>query len=647
MPAMKNSQHNKKKRRQKPYQPHPRARDRRAIRLNVLPADTWIKVRRDVMLIEALQTAGIDLENECGGMGTCGKCKVRIITALGPPDEQEKALLSKKELERGQRLACRIRVRKNLVVYTDEAPSELEMVQILKDGQSPDVPLAPLLEKRSVTVMPPSIEHPESDFYRLRTALGEPYADMRITARCLGSLYSALRRSGFQGEALIHRNCLLSWEPPDSIRGRFGMVFDIGTTTLVGKLIDMSRGREVGAISRLNTQSRYGSNVINRVQYVREKKGGLKRMRELLIRDLNLITRRLLETNDLAPEDIFIAVAAGNTTMQHFLLGLDPSGIAEAPFTPVITEGVTFRTASLGLEFHPDAMLYVMPSRSGYIGGDLISFILASGAAEENERMILGLDIGTNGEIFLGNRHRMLTCSAAAGPALEGARISRGMMARAGAIESVRVENNRLQYNVVGNIKAKGLCGSGLVDLVAVLLHFGVVDPEGLLGPDGIREESDLFRSRVLPRKKTPVCDFLVAGPYQSFDKRPILLTQKDIRELQLAKAAVAGGIQVLMQHMGIGVADIDAIYLAGALGNYVNPYSAMRIGLIPTIAPEKVISLGNAASSGARLALLSRPHWEKAAAIAKQIEHIELSVQPEFEARFVEAMDFPDCNLW
>jgi uncharacterized 2Fe-2S/4Fe-4S cluster protein (DUF4445 family) len=288
-----------------------------------------------------------------------------------------------------------------------------------------------------------------------------------------------------------------------------------------------------------------------------------------------------------------------------------------------------------------------MPSRSGYIGGDLISFILASGAAKENDRMILGLDFGTNGEIFLGNRHRMLTCSAAAGPALEGARISRGMMARAGAIEGVRVENSSLQYNVIGNIKAKGLCGSGLVDLVAVLLHYGVIDTEGLLSPKQIHEEGDLFRSRVIARPDIPAFDFMVAEPFQSFDKKPIMLTQKDVRELQLAKAAVAGGVQVLMQHMGITVEDIDIIYLAGALGNYVNPYSAMRIGLLQVTNPEKIVSLGNAASAGAKLALLSRSHWRIAKDIAKQIEHIEMSIQPEFEQHFIEAMDFPNCNLW
>lgn len=638
---------NKKKRKKRPYQALPQARDRKTTWLNVLPADHWIKVKRGVILLEALQKAGIDLESECGGLGTCGKCKVRIITAIGPPDEQEKALLSLEALERGERLACRIRIKKSMVVYTDLAPSELEMVQILKYGQTPEVDLDPLIEKHPVQVTPPSIEHAESDFYRLRAAMGAPYLQMRITTRCLRSLYRKLRRNDFKGDAVIHRNCLLAWEPPGSIRGRYGIVFDIGTTTLVGKLIDMSEGVELSVISRLNSQSRYGSNVINRIQYVREKKQGQKRMRELLIRDLNLITRRLLEANGLTPDDVFIAVAAGNTTMQHFLLGLDPSGIAEAPFSPVITEGVTFRTAELGLEFHPDAILYVMPARSGYIGGDLISFILSSGAAEENEKMILGLDFGTNGEIFLGNRHRILTCSAAAGPALEGARISRGMIARAGAIESVRVEGHHLQYRVIGNIKAKGLCGSGLVDLVAVLLHYGVIDREGFLGPDQIQEEGDLFRSRVLPRSDAPVYDFVVAESGESLDGQPILLTQKDVRELQLAKGAIAAGVKILMQQMGVTAEDVDILYLAGALGNYVNPYSAMRIGLLPVTAAEKIISLGNAASAGARMALLSKSHWTKAVALAEQIEHIELSVEPGFEEAFVEAMDFPSRNLW
>jgi uncharacterized 2Fe-2S/4Fe-4S cluster protein (DUF4445 family) len=366
----------------------------------------------------------------------------------------------------------------------------------------------------------------------------------------------------------------------------------------------------------------------------------------MLIRDLNLITRRLLAANRLTAENIFIALAAGNTTMQHFFLNLDPSGIAEAPFAPVVTEGVSFRTEVLGLDLHPDAMLYVMPSKSGYIGGDLISFILSSGAADQ-DRLVLGIDFGTNGEIFLGNRSRMLSCSAAAGPALEGARIQRGMIARAGAVEAVRFDDGKMHYRVIGNVKARGICGSGLVDLVAVLLHHGVISVDGLLSPDQIASSDEALRSRVIWRKRKQAYDFVAVHPEDSYDGERILLTQKDVRELQLAKAAIAAGIRLLLDKVGATAEDIEVVYLAGALGNYVDPASAMRIGLIPRTQTEKIVSLGNAASEGAKIALLSKRQWQKAARIAHHLEHVELSTHPDFYERYIEAMDFPAENLW
>ena len=622
-------------------------RIRRDVWLNVLPADKWIKVKPGITVYDALENTDLEVEGECGGDGTCGKCKIRVITALKSPDEQEKKLLTKEELADGERLACRTRIRKNLVVYTEPKPGEMELFQILKHSQMPDVVINPLLDKYALTVLPPSLVQPASDFCRVRDAIGPGHEDLKITWGCLASLYKDLRKTRFKGEAIVHQNCLLAWAPENSNKGRYGIVFDIGTTTLVGKLVDLINGREVSVVSRLNSQTRYGSDVISRIKFVRERKNGLKRMRELLLRDINVIIRRLLRINKLKSGDIFVAVAAGNTTMQHFLLALDPSGIAEAPFSPVITEGVTFRTQDLGLELHPDAMIYVMPSKTGYIGGDLISFILASGAFEEDHRMILGLDFGTNGEIFLGNRHRILTCSTAAGPALEGARISRGMIARAGAIEGVRVEDNQLRLNVIGNIKAKGLCGSGLVDLTAVLLHHGVIDHEGLMGTAQMSPHDPVFRRRIVCDKTDGTCHFMVAQASQSEDRRKILLTQKDVRELQLAKGAVSAGVQMLMHQMGVGIEDIDMICLAGALGNYVNPLSAMRIGLIPTLPMEKIVSTGNAASAGAKMALLSKDQWHKASEISARLEHVELSVMPEFYEKFIAAMDFPEANLW
>ncbi|MBW1609192.1 MAG: DUF4445 domain-containing protein, partial [Deltaproteobacteria bacterium] len=500
--------------------------------LNILPDDVWIKVRRGDTVYNALQNTEIELEKDCAGLGKCGKCKIRVITPLGKPSEETLELLDPDELERGIRLACQTKILRNLAIYTKELDDETEFFQILKHGHMPEVELDPLIERRQVSIPPPSLENSLSDVQRIREALGPEYQNLKTTYRCLFSLYKNLRATDFEGTAIIHNNCLVEWQPRDSIGGVFGLTFDLGTSTLVGKLVNLLEGQEVAVISRFNSQRKYGADVISRIQYIKGHPKGLVHLQKILIRDLNLITKRLLESFRLKQKDILVSVAAGNTTMQHFMLSLDPTGIAEAPFTPLITEGMTFRARDVGLRLHPDAMLYVMPAKSGYIGGDLIGFILSSGAAEQDDKLVLGLDLGTNSEIFLGNKSRMLTCSAAAGPALEGARISHGMIARAGAIESFRFEENDIFYNVIGNIKPKGLCGSGLVDLAALLLHHGIVDPEGLICPPDQHKKRNSMTARVIQTQENEIHDFLLASPRDSLDGKPIVLTQKDIREL-------------------------------------------------------------------------------------------------------------------
>jgi len=474
--------------------------------------------------------------------------------------------------------------------------------------------------------------------------MGPEYQGLKAPLHCLRTLPERLKRTEFHGVAVLHDNCLIALQDWEEADRHYGLVFDLGTSTLVGKLISLVDGGEVAVASCLNSQSKYGTNVISRLQHVKEYPHGLETLNNLLIGDLNQITTRLLKTGGLNPNDVFVAVAAGNTTMQHFLLSLNPSGIAEAPFSPVLTDGLIVRAADVGLELHPEALLYVMPAKSGYIGGDLISDILASGAWEQEDEIILGLDLGTNGEIFLGNRQRLMTCSAAAGPALEGARITHGMIAKAGAIEGLSFEQGDLLYNVIGNIKPKGICGSGLVELVAVLLQFGLIDYEGLIRPPRERAAEGLS-SRIV--KRSGVYNFLVASAEESYDHRPIYLTQKDVRELQLAKGAIAAGLKTLMDEMGIKTDDIHRVYLAGALGNYVSPYSAMRIGLIPRLDLEIVTSLGNAASTGASVVLLSKGYWRMANELADFIEHIELSSRLDFNQHFIEQIDFPEENLW
>jgi uncharacterized 2Fe-2S/4Fe-4S cluster protein (DUF4445 family) len=453
-----------------------------------------------------------------------------------------------------------------------------------------------------------------------------------------------LKETSFSGAAVLHNNFMLAWQKQEELGCYYGLVFDLGTCTLVGKLINLLDGSETAVVSCLNSQMRYGSNVISRLQYIKEHPRGLESFHDLMMKDINRITKRLLKAANIRPEDIFIAVAAGNTTMQHLLLSIDPSGIAEAPFSPVFTDGLVVRAREVDLLLHPEALLYVMPTKSGYVGGDLISVILASGAAEQDDDIFLGLDLGTNGEIFLGNRKRLVTCSAAAGPALEGASISNGMIAKAGAIEDVYMEDGELRYHIIGNIKPKGLCGSGLVDLVAVLLHSGNVNYQGLIRRSR-KNVPNALNERVV--KYGGTYNFMVATSEESYNQRPIYLTQKDVRELQLAKGAVAAGIGMLMEEMGIRTDDIAHVYLAGALGNYVDVMSAMRIGLIPDFDPGIVSSLGNAASTGASMVLLSKNYWQMANNVSDFIEHIELSSRLDFNQYFVEHIDFPKANLW
>ncbi|HEX74909.1 MAG TPA: DUF4445 domain-containing protein [Dehalococcoidia bacterium] len=611
--------------------------------LNVLPDDLWLKVRQGDAVWESLRKAGIKL-GECGGLGKCGKCKVKMLSSIGPLSNEEREFLDDEEIEQGFRLACRTTVGKDLVVYLTEPESEIEFSQILKTGYTPHFHINPLLGQRVVTLSSIPEDEGISDLDRVKIALGPEYVDLKASLHCLRALPHMLKEAQFRGAAVLHENRLMTWQKLEEIHSLYGLVFDLGTTTLVGKLFNLLNGTEVAVVSCLNNQSKYGTDVIARHQYVKEHPNGLENLYQIIIDDLNHITDRLLRTVGLHPDDVFVTVAAGNTTMQHLLLKLDPSGIAEAPFAPVLTDGLIVRASDVGLRLNPEALFYIMPVKSGYIGGDLLSVILASGAAEQEDELILALDLGTNGEIFIGNQKRIMTCSAAAGPALEGARISYGMIAAAGAIEAVSFEEGDLHYQVIGNIKPKGICGSGLVELVAVLLELGIIDYEGLICPPQVEAAKNL-KSRVIG-DGLAVNNFLIASAEESYNGKPIYLTQKDVRELQLAKGAIAAGVKTLMDEMGIGTEDIGHVYLAGALGNYVNPNCAVRIGLIPNVNRRIISSLGNAASTGASMVLLSKRYWQMAGELGHFIEHVELSSRLDFNEYFIEQIDFPKEQL-
>ena len=614
------------------------------VRLNVLPDQLWLRVRRGTTVWEAVRNEDVEIEGDCGGMGKCGKCKITVVSALGSPSPDEQAMLEPEELSRGVRLACRTKIMKDMQVDLEEDPPSLEYNQILKVGLRPSVEIDPQVEYKIVTSAPDFENNGLADMDKIKLLLGPAYRNLQASVEFLSELPAKMDQTDFRGIAVINRDRILALQDWDKIDCRYGIVFDLGTSTLVGKLLSLIDGQELAAISCLNSQSKHGSDVVTRLHYVKEHVRGLRDLHNSLVRDLNHITEGLLEVGGLTPEDIFTAVLAGNTTMQHLLLGLPPLGIAQAPFRPVLTDGMVVDARRIGLRLHPEAVLYLMPTVSGYVGGDLISVILASGAAEQDQDIVLGIDLGTNGEIFLGNGKHMLTCSTAAGPALEGARISRGMIARTGAIEGVRIEEERLAYQVISNTRPRGLCGSGLVDLAAVLLHAGVMTSEGVIETPQ-EDIPDFLASRVTGHGE--VNDFVVASQAESSNGKPVILSQRDVRELQLAKGAVAAGIQTLLNEMNLEVSDISRIYMAGALGNYVNVYSAIRIGLLPKIDPNIVTSLGNAATTGAEMVLLSKDHWRKANELRHFVRHVELSTHADFNEHFVQNLDFPDENVW
>ncbi|MFC1978749.1 ASKHA domain-containing protein [Chloroflexota bacterium] len=623
----------------------------RQIWLNVLPDDLWFKVDLGTSVWEALEHTDVDVDSDCGGMGTCGKCKVKVISEVDPPSAEEEDLLDQVELDQGIRLACQTKINHDMVINTGQEEEEKEEYlkilttsHVIQDMYIPLSQIDPLIDKRLV-ILPPDVQKDGlSDLDAIKEVLGPEYHDLKAPLSCLRKLTECLKQTAFHGTAILHDQWLVDWQSESKLDRGYGLVFDLGTSTVVGKLLSLNDGNEVGVTSCLNNQSRHGADVISRLQYIKDHPEGTRRMHRLLVGDLNTLTEHLLKTAGITKDDIFVAVAAGNTVMQHFLLNLTPIGIAEAPFSPVLSDGLIVKAADLGLKLHEAAMLYTLPMKSGYIGGDLLSVVLTSGAAEQQDEVILGLDLGTNGEIFLGNGKKMLTCSAAAGPALEGAKISSGMIAKAGAIEGVSYGDHRIQYTVIGNIKPTGLCGSGLVDLIAVLLHLGIIDDEGLICPPDKQYVKGLS-SRLV--KHRGVHDFLIASARESGSGKALYLTQKDVRALQLAKAAIAAGVETLMDELGIVAGDIDRVYLAGALGNYVDPLSTVRIGMIPQVNPQIIKSLGNAASQGAAMVLLAKKYWRKADHLAHFIKHVELSSRPDFNEHFIDHMYFPKDSAW
>lgn len=618
---------------------------RQEYKISFEPSGRQVYALPGTILLEAAAQAGLILQTPCGGGGRCGKCRLKVISGACPPSANCRPALGAAEVEQGYRLACQARIQGDLVVEVPvtslfESQQQI-LVQAGASGAPPgELELCPAVSKHFVELDIPSQADARSDVERLRAAIRPPgFGPVNI--RLLRLLPGLLRRQGFRGTAVIVDGDLVDFEPLDTTSQCYGIAVDLGTTTLVGTLVNLKTGLDLGVEAKINPQTSYGDDVIARIRKCREDAKGLGQLQRVIIGAVNEIADELVRAAGIDRAHIYEIVMAGNTTMQQIVCGIDPAALGELPFVPVFTDAPHLNAADLALDINPCGKVFVFPQIGGFVGGDTVAGIVASRLDRETET-VLFVDIGTNGEIVLAHNGKMIATSVAAGPAFEGARISCGMRATSGAIEKVVMDGD-LRMNIIGNTRPAGLCGSGLIDTVAELLRLGLLDPTGRLqAPDEVPAATALaLRKRLVAQDGH--FDFLLAHKTETVSGKPLFLTQRDVRELQLANAAISAGISILLEMEGLKPMDLKRVLLAGAFGNFIRRNHARRIGLLPPIPCDRIRFIGNATSLGAKRALLSVAEKQAAAAIARAVRHVDLSLSPDFQTAFSSAMLFPE----
>ena len=604
------------------------------------PSGTSVTVAAGTTLLAACQEAGLGIPATCGGKGLCGKCRVRILEGEAPAHTGFEQALSPSEVASGWRLACLIRVETDLVVDTGDG-GQVQSV-ILTDITGRDVQPDGAIRAVKLHLPEPSLEDQTCDMGRIMRALGMtnyPHCALSM----MQTIPDKLREAGFAITAFMHGKELLGIEPLQENPRVFGMALDIGTTTVVGALFDLTTGDALAVASRTNPQAVHGDDVVSRIGYAGQDEEGRRELQTLVVDALNEIIAEACEEVQAHPHQVYFFAACGNTTMHHLLLGLDPRHIAESPFIAGVRHALLTRASHVGLGGGPGAQLYALPNISAYVGGDIVSGLLAHEVHDSNKTLLL-IDVGTNGEMALRADGTTHACATAAGPAFEGARISCGMRAATGAITTVEMGDEDIRTVTVDQAPARGLCGTGLLDAVALLLDLGIVDETGrMAGPeaDGARQQlPPAICQRIITEGEH--CAFILAHATNGYPQ--ITLTQRDVREFQLAKGAIAAGVQVILNAVGKSPSDVDQVYLAGGFGSYLRPKSALRVGLLPEdIARDKVRAVGNAALAGARLCLLSQTMRDEAETIGKEVAYMELSGRTDFQEAFSEQMLFPE----
>jgi uncharacterized 2Fe-2S/4Fe-4S cluster protein (DUF4445 family) len=609
------------------------------VRLHFQPSDKEFRVPPGVTVFDAASWNGIAIDSTCGGHGTCKKCKVRIMDGSVPVSPLDVRAFSADELRSGWRLACRSLATSDLQI---EVPPLTTRPKAATVGVGRQVILRPAVQKRFVELEEPTLADQVPDVDRVLAAIDD--LELRVDLRVVRSLGKLLRANDFKATAVIVDDVLIDVEPGDTTASAYGVAFDLGTTTVVATLLDLATGVPVAVRSMLNKQQPFGADVITRISATMLDPTALDRLRELAQETLDQLTREVCEAGEVDPNNVYEVALAGNATMTQLVLGVDPEPLGVAPFIMTVREYPELFASDLGLHVHPGARATVFPALGAYVGGDIVSGVLASGM-ERDRRIRLFIDVGTNCEIVLGNAERLLATAAPAGPAFEAASIKCGMRAADGAIEVVKIVDDALTVSVIGDVKAQGLCGSGLVDAVAELARVGLLDHSGRFVTDEKAKETNpgLAENLITLDGERVFVLAWHGEPGVVRDRRDIVfLSQRDVRELQFAKAAISTGWRLLIEEMGLTAADVSQVLLAGSFGTYLSPASAIRIGLVPKMPVMRIVSAGNVAGEGAKMALLSKAERAGATALLEEVEYVELSDRTDFNDKFVEQLAFP-----
>lgn len=602
----------------------------RKLQLTYRPFDRVTRVPEGTTLFSGAHWIGLPIESTCGGRGTCGKCKVQVLQGDIEITPADRRLLTEKEIDDGWRLACVAQAYDDAVC---RVPELMRVPRAATMGLSRFVLLEPNVHKVQLRLSPPTLEDPRSDFERLRDALDAEGYGVLADLRALRHLPIALRRADFDVTAVLCGEHLVAIEPGDTTGEAYGVALDVGTTTVVATLMDLRTGAAAGVASNLNAQAPFGADVISRIGRTRADETAAAELQRLVVGTINGLLADVYGQAGIERGRVYEMTVAGNATMLHLLLGVDPHAIALAPFVPAFREPIDLPAEALGVEIHPEGRVQLLPSIGAYVGADIVAGIQATGLTREPE-LRLFVDVGTNGEIVLGSSERVLASAAPAGPTFEGGHIRDGMRASAGAIEGVTLTGDRVELQVIDATEPRGICGSGLIDVVAQLRIVGLLDTTGRLAS---REEAadHPFADRL--EEHDGVRGFRLAND--------VALTQRDVRELQSAKGAISTGIRSLMELMGVTAADLHEVILAGSFGTYINPESARTIGLVPPVPVERITAAGNAAGEGAKMALLSFREREMAYDLLRRVEYVELSSRPGFNEAFIASVAFPDLG--